>query len=127
MPRAAWITLRRRARRPRGYHRSMSTETPAGTPRTRVEKDSMGEMEVPADALYGASTQRAVLNFPISGQRFPRRFIRALAQVKQAAAETNGELGLVDARVAEAIAAASVEVAEGRHDDHFPIDVYQTG
>src|SRR5262245_26966920 len=87
----------------------------------------MGEMEVPADALYGASTQRAVLNFPISGQRFPRRFIRALAQIKQAAAETNGELGLVDAPVAEAIAAAAVEVAEGRHDDHFPIDIYQTG
>ena len=96
------------------------------TPPTRVEKDSMGEMEVPADALYGASTQRAVLNFPISGQRFPRRFIRSLAQIKQAAAETNGELGLVDARVAEAIAAAAVDVAEGRHDDHFPIDIYQT-
>jgi fumarate hydratase class II len=94
---------------------------------TRTEKDSMGEMDVPADALYGASTQRAVLNFPISGQRFPRRFIRALAQIKQAAAETNGLLGLVDAPVAEAIAAAAIEVAEGRHDEHFPIDVYQTG
>ena len=71
----------------------------------------MGEMEVPADALYGASTQRAVLNFPISGQRFPRRFIRALALIKQAAAETNAELGLLDADVAEAIAAAA---ARGR-------------
>ena len=71
----------------------------------------MGEMEVPADALYGASTQRAVLNFPISGQRFPRRFIRALALIKLAAAETNAELGLLDADVAEAIAAAA---ADGR-------------
>src|SRR5512134_1395093 len=102
------------------------TDSDAPRP-TRTERDSMGEMEVPADALYGASTRRAVLNFPISGQRFPRRFIRALAQVKQAAAETNGLLGLVDQRVAEAIAAAAVEVAEGRHDEHFPIDVYQTG
>jgi hypothetical protein len=69
---------------------------------TRVERDSMGEMAVPADALYGASTQRAVLNFPISGQRFPRRFIRALALLKLAAAETNAELGLIDADVARA-------------------------
>ncbi len=87
----------------------------------------MGEMEVPADALYGASTQRAVLNFPISGQRFPRAFIRALALIKLAAAETNAELGLLDAEVAAAIAAAAAEVADGRHDDQFPIDVYQTG
>jgi fumarate hydratase class II len=87
----------------------------------------MGEMEVPAGALYGASTQRAVLNFPISGQRFPRRFIRALALVKQAAAETNGELGLLEPDVAAAIAAAATEVADGVHDEHFPIDVYQTG
>jgi fumarate hydratase class II len=94
---------------------------------TRVERDSMGEMEVPADALYGASTQRAVINFPISGQRFPRRFIRAQALVKQAAAEVNAELGLLDAARAEAIGAAAREVADGRHDEHFPIDVYQTG
>ncbi|HEY7133102.1 MAG TPA: class II fumarate hydratase [Candidatus Limnocylindrales bacterium] len=94
---------------------------------TRVERDSMGEMEVPSDALYGASTQRAVLNFPISGQRFPREFIRALALVKQAAAETNAELGLLDPVVAGAIAAAAAEVAEGGYDDQFPIDVYQTG
>jgi len=87
----------------------------------------MGEMEVPADALYGASTQRAVLNFPISGQPMPRRFIRALALIKQAAAETNGELGLLEPAVAEAIAAAATEVADGAHDEHFPIDVYQTG
>ena len=94
---------------------------------TRVERDSMGEMAVPADALYGASTQRAVLNFPISGQRFPRRFIRALALIKLAAADTNAELGLIDAAVARAIAAAAASVADGDHDDQFPIDVYQTG
>src|SRR5262245_22325359 len=94
---------------------------------TRVERDSMGEMEVPADALYGASTQRAVINFPISGQRFPRRFIRAQGLVKRAAAEVNAELGLLDAERAAAIAAAAQEVAEGRYDEHFPIDVYQTG
>ena len=94
---------------------------------TRTERDSMGEMQVPADALFGASTQRAVLNFPISGQRFPRRFIRALALVKQAAAESNAELGLLPADVAAAIAAAAAEVADGAHDDQFPIDIYQTG
>ncbi len=87
----------------------------------------MGEMAVPFDALYGASTQRAVLNFPISGQRFPRRFIRALALVKLAAAETNAGLGLLDADLAEAIAGAARAVADGDHDDQFPIDVYQTG
>ena len=87
----------------------------------------MGEMDVPADALYGASTQRAVLNFPISGQRMPRRFLRALALIKLAAAETNQGLGLLDAAKAQAIAAAAREVADGRHDEQFPIDVYQTG
>ena len=96
-------------------------------PETRVERDSMGEMAVPADALYGASTQRAVLNFPISGQRFPRRFIRALALIKLAAAETIGEVGLLDAYVALAIAAAAAALADGDHDDQFPIDIYQTG
>src|SRR5690242_4946371 len=94
---------------------------------TRVERDSMGEMDVPADALYGASTERAVLNFPISGQRFPRRFIRALALIKLAAADTNAELGLIDAAVARAIAAAAASVADGDHDDQFPIDIYQAG
>lgn len=100
------------------------TETAAAT---RVERDSMGEVEVPAQALYGASTQRAVLNFPISGQRFPRRFIWAQALIKRAAAEVNGELGLLEADKARAIAEAAQEVAEGRWDDQFPIDVYQTG
>ena len=87
----------------------------------------MGEVEVPADALYGASTQRAVLNFPISGRGFPRSFIRALALIKEAAAETNADLGLLETDLAEAIATAAAEVAEGRFDDQFPIDVYQTG
>jgi fumarate hydratase, class II len=102
----------------------MTTEPRTGY---RIERDSMGEMEVPADALYGASTQRAVLNFPISGQRVPRPFIRALALIKQAAAETNGGLGLIDGEVADAIAAAAADVAVGAHDDEFPIDIYQTG
>src|SRR6187200_1631475 len=105
----------------------MSSDTPAGSPATRIERDSMGEMEVPADALYGASTQRAVLNFPISGTPLPRRFLRALALVKLAAAVTNRDLGLLDAPTAEAIVTAAREVADGRHDAHFPIDVYQTG
>ncbi len=87
----------------------------------------MGEMEVPADAYYGASTQRAVLNFPISGQPFPRRFIRALGMVKRAAAQTNRELGLLPRRRARAIATAAQEVIDGKLDDQFPIDVYQTG
>jgi fumarate hydratase class II len=87
----------------------------------------MGEMQVPAGAYYGASTQRAVLNFPISGQRFPRRFIRALGLVKRAAAEANRELGLLEPRIAEAIVASAQEVADGKLDDHFPIDIYQTG
>ena len=105
---------------------TVMTDGTASTDRA-IERDSMGEMEVPADALYGASTQRAVLNFPISGQRLPRRFLRALALIKLAAAETNGELGLLDADVAGAIAAAAAEVADGGHDDQFPIDIYQTG
>jgi fumarate hydratase class II len=87
----------------------------------------MGEMEVPADAYYGASTQRAVLNFPISGQPLPRRFIRALGLVKRAAAQTNLELGLLSRRRARAIAAAAQQVIDGELDGHFPIDVYQTG
>ena len=105
----------------------MSNELPGERPTTRMERDSMGEMEVPADALYGASTQRAVLNFPISGTPLPRRFLRALALIKLAAAETNQSLGLLDAPRAQAIAAAAREVADGAHDRQFPIDVYQTG
>jgi len=87
----------------------------------------MGEMPVPADAYYGASTQRAVLNFPISGEPMPRRFIRALGMVKRAAAQTNRELGLLPRRRARAITAAAQEIIDGKHDDQFPIDIYQTG
>src|SRR5256712_5034295 len=99
----------------------------AASKEVRMERDSMGEVEVPADAYYGASTQRAVLNFPISGQPFPRRFIRALGLIKKAAAETNGELGLLSQRRVRAIVKAAQEVVDGKLDDQFPIDVYQTG
>jgi fumarate hydratase class II len=94
---------------------------------TRVERDSMGEMRVPINAYYGASTQRAVLNFPISDLRFPREFIRALGQIKQAAAQTNAELGTVDPQIANAISQAAQEVIEGKLDDHFVLDIFQTG
>jgi fumarate hydratase class II len=93
----------------------------------RTERDSMGELRVPADALWAAQTQRAVENFPISGLRMPRAFIRALGLVKWSAAATNRELGLLDAKVAEAIQAAAEEVMDGQHDPQFPIDVFQTG
>ncbi|HUN25815.1 MAG TPA: class II fumarate hydratase [Steroidobacteraceae bacterium] len=97
------------------------------TSRNRTERDSMGELEVPADALWGAQTQRAVQNFPVSGRRMPRSFIRALGLIKQAAAAANARLGLLDAGLAQAIGAAAQEVAQGEHDAHFPIDVFQTG
>ena len=93
----------------------------------RLERDSMGELKVPADALWGAQTQRAVDNFPISGRPLPRAFIRALALIKQAAAQANAGLGLLDARLAAAIDVAAAEVASGAHDRQFPIDVFQTG
>ncbi len=93
----------------------------------RVERDSMGEMEVPAAALWGASTQRAVSNFPISGERFPRRFLEALGLLKLAAAVANRELGVLDPERARWIEAAAREVAAGELDDHFVVDVFQTG
>lgn len=93
----------------------------------RIEKDSLGEMKVPEKALYGAQTQRAKENFPISGQGFDRRFIRALGLIKQGAAEANAELGHLDASIADAIATAAGEVAGGRWDDEFVVDIYQTG
>src|ERR1700761_3441369 len=96
-------------------------------PSPRIEKDSMGTMEVPATALYGASTQRAVLNFPISGYRFGREFIRALGMVKWAASEANLERGLLDEQRATLIAEAAQEVMDGKLDEHFPIDIFQTG
>lgn len=97
------------------------------TTETRIERDSMGEMRVPMDAYYGASTQRAVLNFPISDLRFPRDFIRALGQIKQAAAQVNAELGNIDASVAGGIVQAAQEVIDGKLDEHFVLDIFQTG
>jgi len=93
----------------------------------RIEKDSMGELKVPEDALWGAQTQRAVENFPISGLAMPRQFIAALGLVKWAAAGANAELGLLTSDIAIAIQKAALAVAEGAHDAHFPIDVFQTG
>jgi len=94
---------------------------------TRTEKDSMGEMSVPESALYGASTQRAVLNFPISGYRFSRPFIRALGLIKGAAAQANADLGLLDSHRCAFIVQAAEEVVEGKLDEHFPLDIFQTG
>ena len=96
-------------------------------PNVRIERDSMGQMEVPADALYGASTMRAVLNFPISDLRFPRTFVRALGLVKQSAAMTNMSLGVLDESIGTAIVEAAQEVIEGKFDNHFVLDVFQTG
>jgi fumarate hydratase class II len=96
-------------------------------PEYRIETDSLGEVRVPADALYGAQTQRARDNFPISGQRFPRHFIAALGTIKAAAALANRDLGLLDAGIAGAIEAAARRVRAGDLDEHFPLDVYQTG
>jgi len=95
--------------------------------RDRIERDSLGEVRVPAEALYGPQTQRAVENFPISGQRMPRPFLRALGLIKGAAAGVNRDLGLLDPSLAAAIEAAAREVETGTHDAHFPVDVFQSG
>ncbi|MFC3715665.1 class II fumarate hydratase [Luteimonas soli] len=97
------------------------------TQRYRIEHDSMGELQVPAEALWGAQTQRAVQNFPVSGRPMPRGFIRALGLVKASAATVNAELGLLPKGVSRAIHAAALQVAAGVHDAQFPIDIYQTG
>ena len=93
----------------------------------RIEADSMGELQVPIDALYGAQTQRAVNNFPISGLTMPREFIRALGHIKLAAAKVNLDLGLLDENKSASIVKAAEQVASGSLDDHFPIDIFQTG
>src|SRR5467141_2294810 len=93
----------------------------------RIERDSMGEVKVPSGAYYGASTERARQNFPISTLRLPRRFIRALAQIKGAAALVNAELGLLETRLANPIQEAAEEVEEGKFDKDFVVDVFQTG
>ena len=96
-------------------------------PKFRTESDSMGKLKVPADALWGAQTQRAVNNFPISGIPMPREFIRALGLIKFCAATVNAELRLLSKAKATAIRVASRQVMEGEVDSHFPIDVFQTG
>jgi fumarate hydratase, class II len=93
----------------------------------RIEKDSLGDVKVPKGALYGAQTQRAKDNFPVSNIRFPRVFIRALGLIKATSAEVNAELGLLDKKTAEAIRQAAIETAEGKWDEHFPLDIFQTG
>lgn len=93
----------------------------------RKEKDSLGTVTVPEDAYYGASTQRAINNFPISGLRFPRSFIHSLALIKKCAAAVNGELGLLDEKISKSIVAAAQEIMEGKFDSQFPVDVFQTG
>ena len=93
----------------------------------RIEKDSMGEVQVPADALYTAQTQRAVQNFPVSGIPFPRPFIRALATIKSACARVNVALNLLDGAKGQAIEGAAMLVAGGQYDAQFPIDIFQTG
>jgi fumarate hydratase class II len=105
------------------------TRTARSVPPQRVERDSMGPLEVPAGTYYGASTQRAVENFPVSGERFDRRFIWALGTIKYAAAIANRDLGLLEANKAEAIARAAAEVAgpPGLFDDQFVLDIFQTG
>ncbi|MCW4152278.1 class II fumarate hydratase [Halomonas sp. 18H] len=95
--------------------------------KTRIERDSMGELDVPAEALYGAQTQRAVNNFPVSQTPMPVAFIHAIARIKLAAAQTNQALGELDADRADAIMQAAREVISGEHDEHFPVDVFQTG
>src|SRR5438552_13957776 len=93
----------------------------------RAEADSMGQMQVPAEAYYGAQTARAIENFPISDLRLPRAFIRALGLIKKHAAATNAAMGLVPEKLAAAIQKASQEVIEGKLDSQFPLDIFQTG
>jgi len=98
-----------------------------GTTEYRIEKDSMGEIKVPINALYSAQTQRAVENFPVSGLSLPRGVIRALGLIKAALAEANCELGLLDKEMTNAIVKASTDIANGMHDNQFPLDIFQTG
>ncbi|MCU1445907.1 aspartate ammonia-lyase [Cryobacterium sp.] len=104
-----------------------SAQTDSAQAEYRIEHDTMGEVRVPAAALYGAQTQRAVENFPISGSVLESAQIAALARIKKSAAQANARLGVLDANIADAIAAAADEVITGRYDSEFPIDVYQTG
>src|SRR5215510_1777427 len=96
-------------------------------PDSRDERDSMGEVRVPVEALYGAQTQRAVDNFPSNNLRFPREFIRAMGLIKLSAARANMELGLLDNKIGDAIVNAAQETADDRLDAHFVVDIFQTG
>jgi fumarate hydratase class II len=120
-------TPRARARLAGGGRTGHSDAMRSPAPPTRTEHDSLGAIEVPCSALWGAQTQRALVNFPVSGQPLPPELLVALAQVKQAAAQVNQELGVVPAPIATAIAAAAAAVAAGDHADQFPVDLYQTG
>ena len=95
--------------------------------KVRIEKDSMGEVPVPENALYGAQTQRAVENFPISDLRLPREFIQAMGRIKLVSAKVNAELGLLEPRIADAIVEAAKEIIDGTLDAQFVVDVFQTG
>src|SRR5437764_4132208 len=113
-----------------GSHHRRGREIKAGATMTvsfRTERDSMGEMQVPADAYYGASTARAVENFPISGLRFNRRFIAALGLIKSCAAQINHKLGFLDDKSLALLQQGAVEVIEGKLDDQFVVDIFQTG
>src|SRR4029079_15348162 len=105
----------------------MASEAHDAAPAYRIEHDSMGEVRVPRDASWRATTQRAVENFPISGQGLEPSHIAALGAIKAAAAQVNAEMGIVDADMAEAIRTAAEQVARGELDDQFPIDTFQTG
>ncbi len=111
---------------PSSEEQAITEEAPTMTD-TRTETDSLGEIDVPANRYYGAQTERARRNFPISGLRFPRRMIGALGLLKGAAAGANAEAGRLDPKLAEAIREAAAEVADGRLDEHFPLDIFQTG
>ena len=93
----------------------------------RIERDTMGEMQVPANALYGASTARAIENFPVANEPVPAAVIHAFGYLKAACAVANHELGKLDEKLAKSIISAAEEVASGKHDAHFPVDIYQTG
>src|SRR3954464_3135133 len=105
----------------------MSPTTSSSMSDFRVERDSLGEVRVPAQALYGAQTQRALENFPVSGLRLPRPLIRALGLIKKAAAEVNQATGKLEPALAAPIIQAAGEVADGAHDAQFPLDIFQTG
>ncbi|MFI5247068.1 MAG: lyase family protein, partial [Nitrospirales bacterium] len=108
-------------------HKVPTGASSTSSPGTRVERDTMGELAVPATAYYGVQTARAIENFPISSLRFPRAMIRAMGMIKRAAATVNQSLGLLDKKPADAIRQAATEVVEGKLDAEFPVDIFQTG